>query len=166
MSWTVVNSVFKGRFGFKLDLEKLRDLIPNSVLHDSKPNQLVIKYNKVTVILFSRGAVRVMGNVDECYAYLMMIQTCEKFSNEIPDLHIQTMTVLVTLPTVLINLYKLYDQTPSTYEFELFPSLRITKYNPLCVNVFSTGKVLICGIKDTNKIYIIINELIQMLQIH
>jgi TATA-box binding protein (TBP) (component of TFIID and TFIIIB) len=164
MRYVVVNRVFRGRLGFDLNLEKLHDLFPNSTLKDGRPKQLTIKYDKVTLILFPRGAVRVMGNTDECYAYLMLILTLEKFTDVIPDLQIQTMTVLVTLPITEVNLYKVHKVLPSTYEFELFPAPRITKYNPLCVNIFSTGKVLICGVKDFDKIYIIINELIQTLQ--
>ena len=163
MSWTVVNSVFKGRLGCDLNLQSIHSLFPGSTLQYTRPTQLIIKYDKLTIILFTKGAVRVMGNVDEDYAYLMMALTCEKFTSEIPDLELQTMTVLVTLSAEQINLYKLHKLIPSTYEFELFPGLRIIKYNPLCVNVFSTGKMLICGLKTFEKMYIIINELTQII---
>ena len=33
------------------------------------------------------------------------------------------------------------------FEPELFPALRYIKYNPLCVNIFSSGKVVILGLK-------------------
>jgi TATA-box binding protein (TBP) (component of TFIID and TFIIIB) len=47
-----------------------------------------------------------------------------------------------------INLKALAVNTPSIYEPELFPSVRLTCFNPLCVNVFHTGKIVITGLKD------------------
>ena len=35
-----------------------------------------------------------------------------------------------------------------TYEPELFPAARLLEFNPLCVNVFSTGKIVILGVKE------------------
>ena len=34
------------------------------------------------------------------------------------------------------------------YEPELFPAARLLDFNPLCVNVFSTEKIVILGVKD------------------
>lgn len=34
-----------------------------------------------------------------------------------------------------------------SYEPELFPALRMTEFNPMCVNVFSSGKIVIMGLK-------------------
>ena len=36
------------------------------------------------------------------------------------------------------------------FEPELFPALRYNKYNPLCVNIFSSGKIVILGLKNLN----------------
>ena len=52
-----------------------------------------------------------------------------------------------------------------TYEPELFPALRLTEFNPLCVNVFHMGKIVILGIKtldyehvvDTISLYILLS---------
>ena len=46
------------------------------------------------------------------------------------------------------NLYKLAKVTKCWFEPELFPALRLTKYDPVCVNVFSTGKIVILGLKN------------------
>ena len=37
------------------------------------------------------------------------------------------------------------------YEPELFPAARLLEFNPLCVNVFSTGKIVILGVKELDK---------------
>ena len=37
------------------------------------------------------------------------------------------------------------------YEPELFPALRIREYNPASVNVFTTGKVIVCGLRDADQ---------------
>ena len=34
------------------------------------------------------------------------------------------------------------------FEPELFPALRILTYNPICVNVFATGKVVLLGLRS------------------
>ena len=36
----------------------------------------------------------------------------------------------------------------AVYEPELFPALRYKKYNPLCVNIFASGKIVILGIRS------------------
>jgi TATA-box binding protein (TBP) (component of TFIID and TFIIIB) len=49
-----------------------------------------------------------------------------------------------------VNLYKLAKSMGSEcfFEPELFTALRFTKYNPLCVNIFATGKVMILGLRN------------------
>ena len=45
------------------------------------------------------------------------------------------------------------------YEPELFPAVLIRKYKPLSVNVFSTGKIMICGVRDMDLVHNIMKEL-------
>jgi TATA-box binding protein (TBP) (component of TFIID and TFIIIB) len=47
-----------------------------------------------------------------------------------------------------INLKDLAENAPSMYEPELFFAVRLTDFNPLCVNVFHTGQIVITGLKD------------------
>ena len=42
---------------------------------------------------------------------------------------------------------------------ELFAAVRITKYNPVSVNVFHTGSVVVCGLKEPEHIYAILSDL-------
>jgi len=53
-----------------------------------------------------------------------------------------------------ININALKKTTPNHYEPEMFPSLRLTCFNPICVNVFSSGKKFF--------FYIISKRLIEM----
>jgi TATA-box binding protein (TBP) (component of TFIID and TFIIIB) len=61
---------------------------------------------------------------------------------------IQSVTVTANLGKT-VHLYrlaaKLRDQC--SFEPELFSGLRYLKYNPMCVNIFSSGKVVILGLK-------------------
>ena len=34
------------------------------------------------------------------------------------------------------------------YAPKIFPAARLLQFNPLCVNVFATGKIVILGVKD------------------
>ena len=36
------------------------------------------------------------------------------------------------------------------FEPELFPAARLLEFNPLCVNVFATGKIVILGLKNVD----------------
>ena len=60
----------------------------------------------------------------------------------------QSVTVVEKLNQTL-NLHKLSVMLDcdAMYEPELFPALRFLKFNPMCVNIFSTGKVIILGIR-------------------
>jgi len=46
-----------------------------------------------------------------------------------------------------INLQKLAEKTNCIYEPEIFPGLRLIVFNPLCVNIFHSGKLVITGLK-------------------
>ena len=49
-----------------------------------------------------------------------------------------------------INLQKLAEKTDCIYEPEIFQGLRLIKFNPLCVNIFHSGKLVITGLKTLN----------------
>jgi len=69
---------------------------------------------------------------------------------KIYDMEIQSITVTYNVG-FQINILALACQMPPRermYEPELFPALRMNKFNPVCVNVFSSGKIVILGLKD------------------
>ena len=97
------------------------------------------------MLLFKSGAFRIMGKneVDELDIYLIL----SKFSNVVPDIFIQTMTASCNYNRKII-LNKLANEPHTHYTAEFFPAVHINKFKPLHINVFSSGRITICGIKD------------------
>jgi hypothetical protein len=104
-----------------------------------KPRQYVEKNSSYTLIVFPNGKCRFMG----CKEPLL----CSPMK-EVEILGIASITVVVKLSDI-VNLQKLSRilENDCMYEPELFPALRYIKYNPMCVNIFASGKVVILGLK-------------------
>ena len=155
----VSNANFKGEFKKKIDLHHLHTRIPNSKLH-TKPFQLVIRDLQGTLILFSNGKFRTMGCIDELEAAFLAYTYLEKLKphNCFPSITLQSYTLKCELG-FRINLEKMVLTVPSVYEPQLFPALRLKEYKPVSVNIFTTGKVVVCGLKDPDEMYGIISNL-------
>jgi TATA-box binding protein (TBP) (component of TFIID and TFIIIB) len=161
----VCNANYKGDLHQSIDLIKLSQKLPNSKFHH-KPCQLVVKDTKGTVIFFNNGKFRVMGCIDELDASFLVfdyIIKINKNSIDFPSIQLQTFTSRAQLG-FRINLSKLAAAAASSsstviYEPELFPAVRICKYNPASVNVFSTGSILVCGLKAPDEMLDILNYL-------
>ncbi len=139
-----------------VDLRKIN--ATNSKLH-VKPHQLVIREKTGTVIFFRSGKFRVMGCVDPIDAtFLALKYTFEIDKDDIPEIYSQSYTCTKKLG-YNINLYKLSQCTCTLYNPELFGAIRMTKYNPVSVNVFSTGSVVACGLKEPEDFYVILEEI-------
>ena len=48
----------------------------------------------------------------------------------------------------LITLTNRLTSKRCSFEPELFPAARLLQFNPLCVNVFATGTIVLMGVKD------------------
>jgi TATA-box binding protein (TBP) (component of TFIID and TFIIIB) len=127
-----------------IDLTKLQTKSPPKML----------KYmgtNGSTLLVFASGKCRIMG----CKSHIS--STDNMFPLPVRITHIQSVTACIHLDYT-INLYQLARSIGSKhciFEPEIFPALRIThKFNPLCVNVFASGKVVVLGLKtvDVRKI--------------
>jgi len=157
----VCNANFRGEFEKPIDLHKLHEAIPKSKLY-SKPHQLVIRDECGTLILFRTGKFRTMGCNDELQASLFACSYLEKLSpfpfQEFPFIYLQSYTLKCQLGYRL-RLEMMALSVPCVYEPELFPALRLKQYNPASVNVFATGKVTVCGLKDPDAMYAIISNL-------
>ena len=122
------------------------DLVKFKFTRVKAPYQIVIEIEKIgKLVLFPNGKCRLMG--------LKHPITADN-SNHIPfklfALKIQSLTVTHNVG-YNINLFKLARNMPyrdPMYESELFPALRLTKFNPICANVFSNGKIVILGLKQ------------------
>lgn len=112
-----------------------------------------------TIIFFPSGKFRVMGCINDVDAVFLAIIYVEKIDASInPELELQSYTCRAKLPYA-INMYKLSQCEQTFYEPELFCSIRMTKYKPLSVNVFSTGSIVVCGLKDPDYMHIIISDI-------
>lgn len=108
------------------------------------PYQLVMPIDNVgKLLLFPSGKCRLMG-------LKTPVSEDMRLPLKINDLEIQSITVTYNLGRQ-INLLKVAKQLTCKrcmYEPELFPALRMKRFDPICVNVFSTGKVVILGLKS------------------
>src|SRR5271156_4204195 len=160
----VVNVNYRTNTGKMIDLQNAHSLLTNSKLH-TKPTQLLVKSEQGAVLIFRTGSIRIMGCNDEldamflAYTYLLTLdETCD-----LPPIYTQSMTVKVAFNNVtIINLTKFARECTSLalqYEPELFPAVLLKKYKPISVNVFSTGKIMICGVRDIQQVHDIIHEI-------
>jgi len=151
-----VNVNYRGKMKHPINLKSLN--VPNSKLH-ARPHQLVIKDKNGTVILFSSGRFRVMGCVDAVEASCLAFKyTFLIDSNDIPEIYSQSYTSHTKLKYD-VNLHKLSQCDDTFYEAELFAAVRMLKYNPVSVNVFSSGSIVACGLKEPEDFYLIILEI-------
>ena len=108
------------------------------------PYQLIIPVPNVgKLLLFPSGKCRLMGLK---HPFSKDIQLPLKIYN----MEIQSLTVTYNVGFE-INILELARRMPPRehmYEPELFPALRLTKFNPVCVNVFSSGKIVILGLRE------------------
>ena len=105
--------------------------------------------SKITLIIFPSGKCRVMG----CRDHISKYQTSllDKLPYRFGEWKIMSTSVTFDMQSTL-NLQKLgnycyQSNVKYIFEPELFPALRLTTYNPLCVNVFSSGKCVVLGIR-------------------
>jgi TATA-box binding protein (TBP) (component of TFIID and TFIIIB) len=146
----LANINYKGRVSSK-DVANLE--FPNK-----KPCQIVYKTKDFTIIIFKSGSCRIMGCREP-------IKSLDKLPFQILIERIQSITATTHLGKS-INLYALCHATRCIFEPELFPAARVIEFNPLCVNVFSTGKIVVLGLKDLHfsdifdKIVSYINDLV------
>ena len=154
----VVNAVYRGELEEMVNLSQVHKNLPNSILHTNKIPMIVLKDNEATIMLFSSGKFRIMGSmVDELEATCKVYGVFSKLGLEVSFVTLQTMTVKLKLGP--INLYLLSNLIQSRLDLEIFPSLMVTKYKPVSVNVFATGSVMICGVKSLDLVNEIENDL-------
>ena len=137
-----------------------RETVQNMRFPTGKPSQILDRLSKCTMVIFRSGKCRIMG----CRKPLNI----EDIPYEINNLKIQSITVTANL-NMKINLLHLKIKLGPlcVYEPELFTALRYTKYSPKCVNVFSSGKVVILGLQSLlyeNTVAIILNDIKNVLK--
>ena len=106
------------------------------------PYQKIVPLQKGKLVIFTSGKCRIMG-------LNQPLTGDEVFPVSINDLRIQSVTAVHDLgfSINLLTLARLLPRKDFMFEPELFPALRLKKFNPLCVNVFASGKIVILGLK-------------------
>jgi len=123
----------------------------------------VIKDDKGTVILFGSGKFRVMGCVDELDAAFLAYKYIEQIvGDDFPNIFVQSYTSVAKLGCT-VDLIKLSLCKDTLYNPELFAAVQMTKYKPASVNVFSTGSVVVCGLREPDYMHIIVNDILLLI---
>ena len=159
----IVNTVWKGDVFSPISLDKLNiacEYGVTTVKHQkTQPEQYIIKFdNASTMLIFKSGKFRVMGKGDQSAAILNILGVVCLFTDAIPSISLQTMTGVYGYNRK-INLSKLVEAADGFLDLENFPAVQIRKFKPIHVNVFSSGCVTICGLKDIDNGNIIKNYL-------
>ena len=129
----LVNINYKGKVTENLDRFQFDKI--------GKPKQHVHRGLYFTILIFRTGNCRIMG----CRKPLTEF---DKLPFGIKIQSLQSITVTYNFKQS-IDLHKLSQMmgTDCSYEPEIFPALRYLHYNPLCVNIFHSGKMVILGIR-------------------
>lgn len=101
------------------------------------------------VIIFKNKTCRIMGAKKPLTQAI--INRC-KLPFRIKLDRLQSCTFTVDFQIGRINLAQLHMSLGSRkacYEAEIFPALRLTCFNPMCINIFHSGKCVIMGYKST-----------------
>lgn len=101
--------------------------------------------NGGVIILFHSGKCRVMGLKKPITKQMVL-------PYELKCIKLQSATLVTHIghDINLIMLAKTLTSRTCMFEPELFPALRLLHFNPICVNVFSSGKIVILGVKTLN----------------
>ena len=111
------------------------------------PYMYVHKSQKYTMIIFKCGKCRLMG----CKQPIRTKIVDDAGPIKISISRIQSVSVTFDVGAALslsqLGNFCHRESIRYLFEPELFPALRLTKFNPLCVNVFASGKCIILGLK-------------------
>ena len=99
------------------------------------------------MILFKNGKVRLMGAKLRDIDHAKEMLNCAFPQYECDYICYQTHTVVGSLGMRKINLLKMSYKFPTvvTYEWELFPAVKLSLHPHIMVNLFHTGKLVCMG---------------------
>jgi TATA-box binding protein (TBP) (component of TFIID and TFIIIB) len=124
---------------------------------------------RTKLVVFRNGKCRLMGcrrlsssSLRSTQIVRIRIRGCNA-PVKVQLLNVISATATFTLDSGAVILKQLSDycyakKIKFVYEPELFPALRLSSYNPLCVNVFSSGRCVILGIRSLDAITEIISS--------
>ena len=166
-SLQVVNCMRELRLNFRIDLERLHQLLPHAKYHRGRPQMLVVRMScGRNLQLFPSGCIQIMGNVSHSKALSMRYEIVQHLQKLYPRIPLPMMTLRNLVVAVQLNkniplhLIKCSTATHS-YEPELFPALLIRCYLPVHIAVFHTGRCIVTGLQSMEQAHLIVSQLIQ-----
>jgi TATA-box binding protein (TBP) (component of TFIID and TFIIIB) len=135
------------------EIISLENLSPFAhVFYQHKPRMLKYHQNEITLLIFTSLRFRLMGKGDA------HMQVVEDFLHLLPwNMCVSTrIQVNMTVTHKLeqnVNLHKLlHNNNRFSAELELFPAAKFIHNGSEHVNIFHTGRIVITGVRDINKI--------------
>lgn len=114
-----------------------------------------MKNDKLTIIMFSTGVISCMGSMSYYGALKYLFKLKTRLGLVILNVKVSNVVVTFNVNNEHVNLDRLYEQNKNyaTYNKEIFPSLSLgVPDSKIICNIFSTGKVVIAGCNDEDKI--------------
>jgi len=166
LTYTIQNIVVKSslNIGENLDLKKILMELENADYNSERFPGLFIrlKHPKCVIIVFRNGKLVLTGLKSFDQINLAIARLILKL-NDIFEFHIEKNTIETKVVNIVItaNFYKqinldqaalILDNT--IYEPEVFPGLIYNSFNPVksVFLIFSTGKIVLTGIREKDKI--------------
>jgi len=168
MNSQIVNRIWKGDFKSQLVLGSLvfkYDKIVSVRYQSHSPEQLIIKFNDgVTMLIFKSGKFRFCGLVVEYTATLHKNSIFLEISVArglvyLPPIEIQAITAVCNF-----NRKIHLNKCDGFLCEELFPAIHINKFKPIHINVFASGKAVICGCKSDAQVDVIARDLFDLVK--
>ena len=125
------------------------------------PVQHVIRLRFGKMIVFRSGKFRLMG----VKSRKIMLNNLLKLPLLPESIEVQSATATGELGRAL-DLRLLASNLTSRrcqFEPELFPAARLLDFNPLCVNVFSSGKIIMMGVRDLDSCSTLLTNVIAVI---
>ena len=90
-----------------------------------------------------------MGKDDSVASHLNIFKIICQFSTKIPNVKIQTMTACYNYGRKIL-IANMSNDKDVIYMVEHFPAVQVKKFAPIHINIFSSGKVTLTGLRDEN----------------
>ncbi len=142
----IINSNYTARIRAP-SLSHIQSCLPNSVLYMHKPFMLKYSLKGVTILIFNSFKVRIMGKSNSHSEIFHEIIARVPNLDIVEDLKLMCHSVISKLPYNSINLHAL-GSANFNVNIELFPAAQFKHEGKESVNLFSTGKIVIMGVKS------------------
>jgi TATA-box binding protein (TBP) (component of TFIID and TFIIIB) len=121
-------------------------------------SQSVVRCSIGSMIIFKSGKFRLMGVKEP-------INSFDQLPLKVESIQVQSISLIAQYgrPVRLGFLHSRLTSRRCMFEPELFPAARLLDFNPVCVNVFSTGKVVMLGVRDFNSCSILTTRVMNLL---